>query len=399
MTETFANIANSTEPIQNGANAHSEQTLQNGCVQQAANGNGMDSVTDSMHQNDENSCDLFDGDEIIPETQFDPCDSDDSGESVNIPLYSNKKEIDSHTTCTNDTEDDSEFGIVRPDSNCPETMELQSQFIMDRSVVRDLETSCSKTQNKNIEASSYQSNSRNTEQSEDAPDSTNSNQKATPSKQCVDRSQSTTPDLDFLQSANSTDKEALNEPTHDNGNSNGNVEQQQQQNNVDDDETQMFSENIFDASTQRVFKPSDLEKSTDDIFGEATQRLPEHLNNQRPSTDDIFGAATQNAPIFLHPAAISTPHVRTKPRTVVLADDIFDAATQMEDDIFEAGTQMLPSDKQSTAKITVTWRQQNSARSIEPDTTNDNLSGTGGIFLSNKNSRNFRHSSKNHGKT
>lgn len=390
MTETFATIANSTEQIQNGANAPSGQTVQNDCVQQAANGNGIHLVSDSMHQNDENSCYLFDGDEIIPETQYDPCDSDDSGESVNIPLYSNKKETDSHTTCTNDTEDESEFVNVRPDSNCPETMELQSQLIMDHSVVRDLETSYSKLPNKNIEASSHQSNSRNTKQSEDAPDSTNSNQKATPSKHCVDRSQSTTPDLDFLQNANSADKEALNEPAHDNGNSNGNVEQQQ--NSVDDDETQMFSENIFDASTQRVFKPSDLEKSTDDdIFGEATQKVPEHSNNLQPSTDDIFGAATQNAPIFLHPAAISTPHVRTKPRTVVPADDIFDAATQMEDDIFEAGTQMLPSDKHSTAKKTVTWRQQNSARSIEPDTTNENLSGNFG--------RNFKHFSKNHGRT
>lgn len=339
---------------------------------------------DNVHDNDD--------DEIIPETQLD--DSNDSGESVRIPLkVGGEMDLDSPT---NDSDNESEFDPIQPETNDPDPID-PSQQVFDQDLLRGIESSFSKI-NKHM-----QSTTHDTDRIVSAPKSTALQSNNTPSKQCVDRSESSTPDLDFLPSANSNDKDISNEPSQSGKQKpkSHNGDAQHRTNggggDGDDDETQMFSENIFDVSTQNI-NPNDLSsddifatatqkmpehsrdmnQSTDDIFGMATQKMSEHPRDLDQSTDDIFGTATQRIPIFLHPAAVSTPRVPNKRNPVVdtqqatTENDIFMAATQrMSDDIFEVATQTIPIDIPSAAKKPVISKQSNQMPSIEVENSND----------------------------
>lgn len=258
--------------------------------------------------NDDNSRDLFD-DDIIPETQDFPHDSNDSGESVRIPFYN--RPIFSESPDANDSDDTSDYVRIRPESNLPDSMgddELQSQFIManvEPNLIRDIEMS----ETNNGQTTDALSSTRAADPIEANLGTGNAPNGNSSDKHCVDRSGSTTPDLDFLDG-----KEKEQEPHA--------------------TETQMFSENIFDACTQQVsFTRAESPKQT--------------------STDDIFAADTQ-VPIFKLPKAIcSTPLNAAKPKSLAMNVSIFDADTQRveeNDDIFEAATQNLPLEKSSSAK-------------------------------------------------
>lgn len=327
---------------------------------------------------DDTSCDMFetenvnnnaDDDEIIPETQMYPDESNDSGESVTIPLYVKMNGTnDSFNTTPGASEDESEFLQVRPESVANDhTQTQQSQMLManmDRSILCDIETSyIDANANKSsdilisaqTETSSIETNSGNT----DKPVNGKSNEDR------VDRSASTTPDLDCVE------KEPL-------------AKQQGNDDNDDDDlnETQMFTQCLYDASTQQLVNE------------------PEHA-----STEDIFLAATEET-VFKLPAAISTPRTRAKQNLVVQThdsifdeptqksdvptsrqedpyevatqllapqEDIYEMATQIntqqedlyematqiahENNVYEAATQQLPSGRSTSTKKTVTWKQ------------------------------------------
>lgn len=345
---------------------------------------------DNLHDDD-------DDDEVIPETQMD--DSNDSGESVRIPLkVGGEIDLDS---VTNDSDNGSEFDPIQPETNDPDSID-PSQQVFDQDLLRGIESSFSKI-NKHMQSMTDVSAS---DRIASAPKSVALHSNNTPSKQCVDRSESSTPDLDFLPSANSNDKDISNKPSQRGKQQPNNGDAVQQSNGGgDDDETQMCSENIFDASTQNINPndlssddifatatekmpehPRDMNQSTDDIFGMATQKMLEHSGDLDQTSDDIFGTATQRIPTFLHPAAVSTPRVPNKRNPVAQADDIFMADTQQantENDIFMASTQPISHDifEVATQKITidipsatekaVTSKQSNQKPSIEVENLND----------------------------
>lgn len=259
---------------------------------------------------------MFDDlEEVIPETQDLLADTDDSGESICIPFYDKPKDSDSSTIQTNVCgDDDSEFIQIRPESNVPEPEgdELQSQFLManiDQSLINDLQTSTTNI-NQIREALSSTSNVETIDAHHEMNDS--ESQHAT-EKHCVDRSGSTTPDLDFF---TADDKGKENQP------------KEIFQNGVG---TEMPSDSFFDACTQPVNRTDDATKEK--------------------STDDIFEAATQ-LPVFKQPAAVfSTPKVPNKQKPATINDSIFDVPTQRmsdDEDIFNVATQIIATDKPHT---------------------------------------------------
>lgn len=362
--------------------------------------------------NGDNLHDDYD-DEVIPETQFE--DSNDSGESVRIPLkVGGEIDLDS---ATNDSDNGSEFDPIQPETNDPDPID-PSQQVFDQDLLRGIESSFSKI-NKHMRSTM---DACDTHRIVSAPESTALQSNNTPSKQCVDRSESSTPDLDFLPSANSNDKDISNEPSQSGKQQPHNGDAAHQSNGGggdDDDETQMFSENIFDVSTQNINPndlssddifatatqkmpehPRDMNQSTDDIFGMATQKMSEHPRDLDQSSDDIFGTATQRIPTFLHPAAVSTPRVPNKRNRVTQADEIFMADTQqaatendifmadtqqattendifmaatqrISHDIFEVATQTIPIDIPSATKKAVLSKQSNQKPSIQVENSND----------------------------
>lgn len=267
-----------------------------------------------VHDNE--SRDLFEDfeDEIVPETQEvqTQIDSEDSGESVRIPFYDKNNTCDSESQSkhTNDSDDESEYMQVQPESNVIEPVadEPQSQFLManiDRNLICDLGMSAL-TQQMNTDHVSSDSDDSTLTETDLANGKTQKNGNS--EKQCGDRSGSTTPDLDFLiDSGQGNSKEA--DPVQTN------------------DENQPNSESIFEKCTQQFDEPR---KDT--------------------STEDIFALCTQPVTLFKHPAAASsTPIAKTKSKPV--DESIYDAETQLtsdeqqqqrEEDIYDIATQILP---------------------------------------------------------
>lgn len=279
---------------------------------------------------DNTSCDMFDDDdEIVPETQEVPTqietqiESEDSGESVCIPFYDKKNTCNSENSSkrTNDSDDESEYMQVHPESNVIEPVadEPQSQFIManiDQNLIRDLGMS----QRMNDDHASSDSDESTLTEADLAKENTRTNEN--PEKPCDDRSGSTTPDLDFLIDPGQ-----------------GNSKEADQTNG----ENQQHSESIFENCTQQF------------------------CNNQ--STDDMFAMPTQPLAVFKHPAS-STPIAKTKSKPKPVDESIFEAETQLqeEEDIFEIATQMMPSQKPPSAgKSTVDQDDSHAARQDEQE--------------------------------
>lgn len=307
---------------------------------------------------DNTSRDLFDDfDEIVPETQLPETqmpetqmpgtqvlgiqdmsatqvpNSEESGESVRIPFYDKKNTCGSEsssTKCTNDSDDESEYMKVHPESNLMEPVadEPQSQFLManmDRSLIRDLEENSDHTSSE-LDDSTLTENSLTKENTQKNDNS---------EKHCDDRSGSTTPDLDFLTDAGQESSKITKT-----------VEK-----NVENGDIQQNSESIFDMCTQlATFDRADSPKET--------------------STDKMFAMPTQQAPIFKLPAAVSsTPNTKTKSNR--LDESIYDADTQIapeDEDIYEGATQILPSQKRSTAdKSNMNRKDNKTARQNEQE--------------------------------
>lgn len=280
---------------------------------------------------DDDSRDMFEteneDDEIIPETQMFPEESNDSGESVTIPLYSKRNGLSCGSSETSEGADDSEFAKVRPETEVNDHTEQQSQMLManmDQSILRDIEQSFTETiasKNSNniipTRTSSTESDLENNEtQMNDGPNDNGSG----------DRSASTTPDLELsvnvcknianladMANANAVEKQPA-------------AEQRENGDGEDDGdmiETQMYSQSIFDANTQVQMN---------------------HIRSpESPSTEDMFMAATQ--PVFKMPRAISTARLKTKQNlTSSKTKDVFDAPTQELPDIYEAATQRVGED-------------------------------------------------------
>lgn len=305
-------------------------------------------MNDGNCTNDDNSRDLFDdADEIIPETQDFPQNSNDSGESICIPFYDKPKGSDSQFKLTNASDDDSEFVRVRPESNAPdsEVDDLQSQFLManiEQNLICDPHTS-----NTSNEQSSASSSTHNVSESIEAHvETVNVEMHNTPDEHCVDRSGCSTPDLDFVTCNDGKAKETA-------------TENEPQENRQNDDETQMPSDSFFEACTQQL----------------------NGINSpKQTSTDDIFEVATQ-VPVFKHPAPVfSTPKAPIKQKSSTPKDSIFDAATQQlveeeeEADIFEAATQVITTEKISSMTKAVS-SDESGKTGPEETTTNHNTSG------------------------
>ncbi|XP_031631860.1 uncharacterized protein LOC116346097 [Contarinia nasturtii] len=247
--------------------------------------------SENIHNNNTND---NDDDDIVPETQFFPEDTTGSGESVDIPFYTNDM---------SDDESDNKIAHIHADSAAEDFTETQSQMIMvnlDQSLLR-IENYSKAPSTTRVTVAENDANSTNVEIQADDDDETNNRR--------VDRSESSTPDLDFLTQSNEVHqlKLAAEEP---------------QEN--DCDETQMFSQSIFDESTNQVI-----------------QALSP---NQTSSTEDIFAVATQPPPaIFKQPMAISTPKVATKQKDV---------------GIYDEPTQRLEPESRMSAKKTVTWERK-----------------------------------------
>lgn len=283
---------------------------------------------------DDTSRDLFDDyDEIVPETQELPetqallsqqINSEDSGESVCIPFYDKKNTCDSESLPkrTDDSDNESEYMQVRPESNVIEPVadQPQSQFIMadmDRSLMHDLEISAITQQKNTDHVLSDSDDSTLTTEIDMAKQSTQTNENS--EKDRNDRSGSTTPDLEFPIDA---------------GQGNSKESDTVQTNGGKNDENQQNSESIFEKCTQQ-FCRAESAKDT--------------------STEDIFAVPTQLVPIFKHPAAASsTPYAKTKSKR--LDESIYDAATQLpqeeenEEDVYDVATQIFPSQKHSTTE-------------------------------------------------
>ncbi|XP_055310573.1 protein IWS1 homolog isoform X2 [Sitodiplosis mosellana] len=347
VSQLFANAAN-TSKTRNNDNA----TVANGTSTGAGNGTSVE-VSKSVQITDDDSRDMFetendDDDEIIPETQFFQEESNDSGESVTIPLYvevaGNNGRFRGSSEASEGA-DDSEFARVRPETEADDHTEQQSQMLManmDQSILRDIETTYTEAianNNSNVIVSTQTVASANEASSENndtqIDDEPNDGGR-------VDRSTSTTPDIELSDHVckNLADLASMT-------NSNA-VEKQptaEQRENVDSDdddinETQMFSQNIYDANTQQ---------------------LANRTHSPEPqSTQDLFLAATEL--VFKLPAAVITPLVKTKPNPPIESQDVFDAPTHRmrspkrlgehvrgaakqtshEDSIYDAATQRAP---------------------------------------------------------
>lgn len=291
-------------------------------------------TVDAPDTHDNTSCDLFDDDdEIVPETQEaqTQIDSEDSGESVRIPFYDKKNTCfsESPSKPSNDSDDESEYMQVRPESHVIEGVadEPQSQMLManiDRNLIRDLGMSALTQQTNNDQVSS-----------DDSDDSTltendlvkgNARKNVNSEKPCDDRSESTTPDLDFLIDPAQGNKETDPAP--------------------------------------RIDSSGENEQNSESIFDKCTQQF---CNVESTSTDDIFAIPTQPVAVFKRPTvACSTPiaKTKTKSKSTTLDESIFEAETQLirdeqndDDDIFNIATQMAPSQKPASSKQSNTAHQ------------------------------------------
>lgn len=295
--------------------------------------NGTDHAQNSMELNDDNSRDMFEtenvnddiednDDRVIPETQMFPEETNDSGESVEIPLYGSKK--NNNMVFSDDSDkDDSEFAQVRSDLPASEPNDLQSQLLManlDRNLLREFDTS--QCEDMSTEASSATCNvAKNKAIAESAitHEDDESNKR-------TDRHESVTPDLDF--------------PT----NSNGNEENEEgEENDITDDVTQI-SQNIFDINTQLI-------------------------NQANSSSDDIFLAATQIPTVASKQPVKKT--IQSTAREIETEDDIFTVVTQQasEHNIYDADTQILTINPPSK-KISATEEQSGKKKpqkSNQPD--------------------------------
>lgn len=266
-----------------------------------------------------------------------PASDDDSGETIVIPFYdkntANQSELTAVNSDDDDGDDDSEYVKIHFETNVSESPvdEIQSQFVManiDQSLIR---------------AALEENHGKNTDRSAAArePLKTDANkeniQNDEPSnKEFVDRSGSTTPDLDFLTDSNEKVAEVARPEA-----------------NVDDTETQM------------------IETESQDIFDACTQQVQQTESPKQTLDDDIYSMATQKMPTFKVPSMISsTPRAapKSKPSIAVAAaaseQSVYDVATQMmpgaddDEDIFNEATQILPSEKPSPA---ITSKQTNNA--------------------------------------
>lgn len=286
-----------------------------------------------VHEN--TSCDMFDDDdEIVPETQEveTQIESEDSGESVLIPFYDKKNTCDSECSSKRDSDNESEYMQVRPESNVMEPVadEPQSQFLManmDRNLIRDLGLSTLTQKVNGDNASSDDDDDSTLIDGELAKELDQQNENS--EKQCDNsRSGSTTPDLDFGQGSDT-------EPA------------------------------VVDPVEQTNDKNGENHENSDAFFEKCTQQF---CVRKDTSTEDIFAIPTQPISLFKHPApACSTPIAKSKSKPLVNEDEnIFDAETQLDEDIFEKETQISPDEIQSSArKSTVNQREASHASRLD----------------------------------
>lgn len=199
---------------------------------------------------------------------------------------------------------------VHPESAIHDHTEQQSQMLManmDRSILDDVDASFIGAIANSVEDSDVLLSTQTHAESKDTDTPVNGGR--------VDRSSSTTPDLDLAAESNGVLKEILAE--------------QQENGNEDLVETQMDSQSVYDATTQ------------------VQQANTSTRSVEQDSTEDIFLASTQ-IPVFKAPTAVSTPRLKTKSKPIVAEtqDSIYDALTQKppeqrlpQDSVYEAATQ------------------------------------------------------------
>lgn len=334
MSETFAKVAKSryaNEQQQQQPNEHDSL---------ADTANGAANAPANLPQlNSDNSRDIFDvDDDYVAETQEFPDESNDSGETVDIPLYV-KGNDDAVNGERAESQNQSEFFQVHPESQRDEPLELQSQAVfshLDQSLVHEL-WKTTVTNNGRVTGASI-SAARDTASIESNPNNANTQMDDASDKHSVDRSASTTPDLDFIVNCAQKDNTTTETTT---AAGNGNI----------DDETQMLTQSIFQANTQRMERAESPDTTC--------------------AGDDICDAAPPPMPIFKVPAvASSTPRIVQGSKSLVSDDDVYEAATQaQEDDLFNAATQMLPIvEKSASAKNPVNMNQNDKTTDNGPHT-------------------------------
>lgn len=318
MLKTFAKVENNHK-------GDKQQQLQQTSLADTA----IDTFNGTADISDNTSCDLFDDpDLIIPETQDLALESNDSGESICIPLYNAPKDVEINGN--NHSDDDSEYAVIRPESNLSESMkdELQSQQVfIDPNLIRDLETSgINMAPSSSI--SKAQSSTHSVEPSAAILKTVEAEKYDAADKHWVDRSGSTTPDIDFHSDETGKDVEML-------------------ENNRNNDETQNLSDSFFDAHTQQV---------------------------NRNETEDIFAAATQ-LPVFKYPSM--PPALPKQKHSVQDNDSVYAADTQIlqeDDDIFDIATQIVPSERPSTSS-TIKTNTNETSRGTPKKTMDHDKSG------------------------
>lgn len=268
---------------------------------------------DSMFGGEEETDDNI----IIPETQF----FDESDESaITIEIGGD----------TNDDSNSSEFALVNPGSQVDDYSEQQSQAVINmnesvRNMLREIdEENRHQSQDEALPTSTIEANSKRKGKSNESNSDDGD-------------SRSTTPDLDFMIGS-----------TRDEGHRTA-VQQK------DDEETQMFCDNLLDeiakpASPQSVPHVSQHEESSDDIFLAATQMYTAKVQSSTPRSkakqniasnnnddDEVFDAATQqvSGTKFLQPAPVNRSTERSKETPKAAMNN------EAEDDVFEAATQQF----------------------------------------------------------
>lgn len=314
---------------------------------------------------DDNSRDMFDNDNngdddemIIPETQYFE-ESNDSGESFNIPL---RVKTNGNTEQYSSDASESEDFQVRPEEIANDHIEQQSQLVLDRSILQDIEMLNTDTNDSDILLATQTVSSSNESNAIQANNESN--------KDRVDRSESITPDIDGIINANAIEKERP-------------AEDEQEDDTI---ETQMFSQSICDASIQQHLMP----ETTDDPFLAATQqtvfKLPTAISTprakpkqkqvaetqgiifdaetQKPPEPNIYDQLTQQAPrndIYDQPTQRATEDIYDVATQLDPQQDASEVETQIvdEDEIFEVATQVLrPSNKPTSTTKTVSWQQK-----------------------------------------
>lgn len=358
------NAANSSKTHvdeQNGSNATAHETSTNTDSEASVASTAGEQMTD------DNSRDIFDNDDnngdddemIIPETQYFE-GSNDSGESVDIPL---RVKTNCNTEQYSSDASESEDFQVRPEDIANEHIEQQSQLVLDRSILHDIKMLNTDTNDSDILMAS---------QTVSSPKESNAIQTNNDSNiGRVDRSESITPDIGGINNVNAIEKERPAD------------EDEQEDDTI---ETQIFSQSICDASIQQHLLP----ETTDDPFLASTQqivfKLPTAISTPRPKTkrnqvaetqDEIFDAETQKPPepnIYDQlTQQVQQKDIYDQP-TQRAAENIYEVATQMdpqldpfeadtqianEDEIFEVATQeMRRTNKPTSTKKTVLWQQK-----------------------------------------